>query len=123
VNSQALALAGITSVHPAKVDEKTFGAYMRLCHKGELPLRFHMMVMAEVLDFLIAADLPTGFGDPWLRVGPLKIFVGGGLGARTAAQTEPLQGEPDNYGILWMEQEPLNELVLCAHLSVECRGH
>jgi predicted amidohydrolase YtcJ len=123
VNSQALALAGVTSVHDAKLDEKTLGAYMRLRQKGELPLCFHMMVMAEVLDFLIAADLPTRFGDPWLRVGRPKMFIDGGLGARTAAQTEPHQGEPDNYGILWMEQEPLNELVLRAHLSVECQSH
>jgi predicted amidohydrolase YtcJ len=74
-----------------------------------------MMIMPEVLDFLIAAGLPTGFGDPWLRVGPLKIFTDGGIGARTAALTEPYQDEPDNVGILWMEQGALNELVLRAH--------
>ena len=107
--------AGITSVHDAMVDAKAFGTYMRLRQKRELPLRFHMMVMAEVLDFLIAASLPTGFGDEWLRVGPLKIFMDGGIGARTAAQTEPYLGEPDNYGILWLEQAPLNELVQRAY--------
>lgn len=48
MNSQALALAGITSVHDPKVDEKTFGAYMRLRQKGELPLRFHMMDAHEM---------------------------------------------------------------------------
>jgi predicted amidohydrolase YtcJ len=107
--------AGITTVHDAWVDEEVFGTYVRLHNKGELPLRFYMMIMAEVMDFLIAAGLPTGFGDPWLRVGPLKIFTDGGIGARTAALTEPYQDEPDNYGILWMEQEALNKLVLRAH--------
>ncbi len=107
--------AGITSVHDALVDEETYGTYVRLHHKGELPLRVYMMVMPKVLDFLIAAGLPPGFGDHWLRVGPLKIFLDGGIGARTAAQTKPYPGEPNNRGILWLEQEPLNELVQRAH--------
>lgn len=107
--------AGITGVHDALVDEKTMGAYMRLHQRGDLALRVYMMFQPQVLDFLMAAELPTGFGDPWLQVGPLKILLDGGIGARTAAQTEAYEHEPDNRGIMWMEQDALDDLVLRAH--------
>lgn len=103
--------AGITSVQDASVDAKGLGAYLRLHQKAALPLRVNMMVNPPVLDFLLEAELPTGTGDEWLRVGPLKIFMDGGIGARTAAQSQPYENEPDNRGILWMEREALDALV------------
>jgi len=55
--------------------------------------------------------MKSGFGDDWLRIGPLKILLDGGIGACTAAMSEPYAKPPENRGILWMEQPELNALV------------
>lgn len=103
--------AGITSVHDAMVEIPSYGAYLRLHQAKSLPLRVTMMVEEDVFDFLSLAGLASGFGDDWLRVGPLKILLDGGIGARTAAMSEPYANDPGNRGILWMEQPELNALV------------
>lgn len=109
--AQEYVAAGITSVQDALVTEQDLGAYMRLHSRQALPLRVFIMFKPELLGFLAACGLSTGFGDNRLRLGPLKILLDGGIGARTAAQSQPYQNEPNNRGILWMEQEELNDLV------------
>lgn len=107
--------AGITSVQNAGTGALELGAFYNLHKRNELPLRVYLMVAPEVMDPLIEAGLRTGFGDDRLRVGPLKVFMDGGIGARTAAMHEPYANEPENRGITRMEQEELNELVERAH--------
>jgi hypothetical protein len=74
-----------------------------------------MMIKEELLESVIGAGLQTGFGDEFLRIGPLKIFLDGGIGAGTAAMSEPYVGEEHNRGILWLEQEQLDRQVERAH--------
>lgn len=109
--TQEYVAAGITSVQDALVTEQELGAYMRLHSRQALPLRVFMMFKPELLGFLVACGLQTGIGDNRLRLGPLKILLDGGIGARTAAQSQPYHNEPNNCGILWMEQKELNDLV------------
>lgn len=42
------------------------------------------MLDGSLLDEAIALGLRSGFGDDWLRVGGVKYFADGSLGARTA---------------------------------------
>ena len=107
--------AGITSVQNAGSVAADLQAFQELALNDELPLRVSLMVKQPVLDSLIEAGLKTGFGNDRLKLGPLKIFLDGGILARTAAQHQPYQNDPDNRGILWMEQEELNQLVERAH--------
>jgi len=107
--------AGITSVQNAGTVALDLEGFQHLYREGELPLRVYLMVKVELLDHLIAAGIHTGFGDDFLRVGPLKIFLDGGIGAHTAALDEPYRDDPENRGILWLEQESLDRLVARAH--------
>ena len=59
----------------------------------------------------------TGFGDPWLRFGPMKIFSDGSLIGRSAAMTEPYADDSSNRGMLAMDESELQETVLRAHRS------
>jgi predicted amidohydrolase YtcJ len=43
-------------------------------------------------------------------VGGIKVFVDGALGPRTAAMLAPYEGEPDNVGVLTMEEDELRTL-------------
>jgi predicted amidohydrolase YtcJ len=109
--------AGITSVQNAGTQAPDFKAFQSLHSRGELPLRVYLMVATEVIDHLVEAGLRTGFGDDRLKIGPLKIFMDGGIGACTAAMREPYAKNPENWGILWMEQDELNDLVERAHVA------
>ena len=75
---------GITSVHDI-VDDRHMRAYQRLRRQGRLAIRAYLCPYDDLLDPLTAAGMQTGFGDEWLRLGPIKVFADGSLGARTAA--------------------------------------
>jgi len=101
---------GFCAVHDAggaRMEE--LAAYRELADEGRLPLRVTMMVRAPWIDHLIAAGIATGFGNEWLKVGPLKVFSDGGIGPRTAAVSRPYRGQPENTGIPWYTQDELTE--------------
>ncbi len=85
-------------------------AFEQMRMRGELGLRVHMGLPSARLDEAIALGLRTGFGDEWLRVGPLKIFTDGALGSLTAALEEPYEGS-DDRGVLTIEPTALGETV------------
>ncbi len=53
----------------------------------------------------------TGRGDAWLRIGGLKGFVDGSLGSHTASFFEPFDDDPDNTGLLLIDEKSLFEQV------------
>jgi len=61
--------------------------------------------------------LRTGFGDDWLRLGPMKIFTDGSLIGRTAAMSAPYDGEPHdgNHGYLQAGAAELTATIVAAH--------
>jgi len=64
-------------------------AWERLNEMGELALRCWVCIPGERLDEAIALGLRTGLGGDRLRIGHLKYFADGGMGARTAWMLEP----------------------------------
>lgn len=107
---------GITSVHnfvgTASFDgAPTFAAFRRLAEQGELRLRVWATIPEGDLDHAASFGLRTGFGDEWLRVGPVKIFADGTLGSQTAAMLEPFEGQPGNVGIAIHTRQELQDLV------------
>jgi hypothetical protein len=57
----------------------------------------------------------TGFGDDWLRLGPVKIFLDGSLVGRTAAMSAPYDGDPGNSGYLQADAAALTATIVAAH--------
>lgn len=88
-------------------------AFERMRERGELGIRVHVGLPFGRLDEAIALGLRSGFGDEWLRIGPVKIFSDGALGSQTAALEEPYAGS-DDRGILTIEPERLAERVATA---------
>ncbi len=101
---------GITSVSET-VSPYGISSYRALRRVGELTLRVNLMPRAEGLPTLLEGGLGTGIGGGILRLGPLKAFFDGSLGARTAALTEDFADEPGNRGMLIYSEEAAAALV------------
>jgi predicted amidohydrolase YtcJ len=107
---------GLTSVHvPEETD--AFSIFEELRSDGNLKLRVFFFFQAGQLDHLIGLGLHSGFGDQWLRVGGIKVFVDGSLGGRTAWLFEPYVGEPTNLGISCTNRAELLELIRKANAN------
>ncbi len=114
---QAFLASGVTSVTEAGIARpEELRAYQALHRAGRLPVRTYLMMMLdETLEPLAQLGVGTGFGDPWLRIGPAKLFADGSIGGRTARMRQPYVGEPDNHGLWMMEPDDLKAKVLSAH--------
>ncbi len=105
---------GITSVHDI-VDAVHVRVYQELRRQNRLTIRAYLMPYVQLLDGYLAAGLRTGFGDEWLRLGALKVFSDGSLGARTAALFDPYDDEPRTTGELIRSPKELTSLLAKAH--------
>ncbi len=108
---------GLTSVHWIIDSADEIRAINELHRRDELPVRVYILVPSELLEQLIGLGLCTGFGDAFVRIGSLKIFADGSLGARTAALRESYHDEPTTEGLMHYSQEELNALVIKAHTA------
>ena len=107
--------AGLTSVHWLISSPAEIRVIQKLREQNKLPLRVYIMVSVKLLDHLIDLGLHTGFGDSRVRIGSVKIFSDGSLGARTAALFQPYHDEPTVKGMILYTQKKLNTLVMKAH--------
>jgi len=85
---------GLTGVHDIRLMNDADGARAlrawQLLHlEGDLDLRCRVAIAENRLEEAIALGLKTGFGDDRLRVGHVKFFADGGMGARTAWMIDP----------------------------------
>ena len=99
---------GLTGVHD--FDRRaSFMALQKLHAQNKLKLRVLKNIPVELLDQAFELGLRAGFGDDWLRIGSIKVFMDGALGPHTAAMFQPYIGEGENRGILNMDGEELFE--------------
>jgi predicted amidohydrolase YtcJ len=115
--AQLMTAAGLTSVHDAMTDRDSFVAYQDALAADELRLRVYAMALPDLWRALAAAGLRSGFGDERLRIGGVKLFCDGSASERTMRMSKPYVGRPDDYGILTITQDKLNEQVAEIHAS------
>ncbi len=101
---------GLVGVHTME-NETTFRACQQLRAEGQLGLRVLMQIPENNLDAAIEIGLQSGFGDERLRIGGLKIFADGALGARTAHMLAPFEGEADYCGLAVADADHLRQIV------------
>jgi predicted amidohydrolase YtcJ len=95
---------GVVAIHDL---EATGGRslWQRLDADRRLTMRVHMGVPAEMLGSARAVELRSGFGSELVRVGPIKAFMDGTLGSRTAWML-------DGSGDILTSGEELEQIVL-----------
>ena len=110
-----LTQAGLTSVHDARVSNDELRTYQEGKESGDLSIRVYMLVAADHFPALRHAGLKTGFGDPHLRVGGIKMVSDGAIATRTAYLSEPYIGSEDDHGIRAMSPEETEAAVMEMH--------
>jgi predicted amidohydrolase YtcJ len=91
---KALHRRGITAIHDIRLMADTDGAsalqtFQLLDQDKSLDLRCWVSLPGHELDKIIALGFRTGFGNDRLRIGHVKFFSDGGMGARTAWLIDP----------------------------------
>ena len=110
--TNALHRRGITGIHDVRLmadkdGASSFGAFQKLDREGRLKLRSWVTLPGDRLDDIIGLGLQTGFGNDRLRVGHVKFFSDGGMGARTAWMIDPFLDA--GCGMPLMEMDVLTE--------------
>ena len=101
---------GITAVHDFD-GRQGLTVFQEMENRRLLRLRAVNHIAQDQLDDAIRFGVRGPLGNPWFRLGGLKLFADGALGPRTALMLEPYVGEPDNYGIAVLDKEEMLELV------------
>jgi predicted amidohydrolase YtcJ len=91
----ALHEIGITGVHSFPgvhmKEPDPLAVLLHFRERGALRLRVLQHLRDDLLDHAIALGLRSGFGDGWLRIGAVKMFLDGALGSQTAWMREPYE--------------------------------
>jgi len=108
--AKALHRRGVTGIHDVRLmadkdGASAFQTFQKLDQEGRLDLRCWLTLPGDHLDNIIDLGLRTGFGNDRLRVGHVKFFSDGGMGARTAWMIDPyLDAE---YGMSLIDMDVL----------------
>src|SRR5437016_2257127 len=105
---------GITSIHDV-VPIPAWTAYQRLRRAGLLKLRVSAWVPAAAAESLARSGIQSGLGDEWLRMGGVKVFSDGSLGASTAFLDSPYEGRGKDRGMLIHPPTELRLILETAH--------
>ena len=79
---------GLTSIHDIRLmggedGKDALKAWQHLRWEEALSIRCHVALPGEMTDEAVDLGVMTGFGDDFLKIGHLKFFSDGGMGART----------------------------------------
>jgi predicted amidohydrolase YtcJ len=142
---------GITSIGERRTDPEAIDLFRDLARTGELSVRINCTRMMEPvpktldeavkkLDEMTTSATgklpygPTGMGDDWVRMGPFKVLLDGGMLIGTAYMREPWGisdiyqiTDPNYRGLLNVKPELLHPLYLEAarrgwQLTAHCTG-
>jgi len=117
---------GITSIHTEDSYDLGYSgnlddiheAYRQLTIENKMPVRIYQKVSLprknDLLTFL-KQPLRTGHGNDFFRMGPMKLWTDGTIGARTAALLEEYLDEPGQKGMYLYEDDELKDMVKTAH--------
>ena len=99
---------GVTSVQHMNPDYEDIAVYSELLERGELITRIYAAPLIPQVDDQVKIGIRHGFGGPYLRLGALKAYADGSLGAATAYFFEPYLNTPNNRGLLSDTMQPLS---------------
>ncbi|HYV27966.1 MAG TPA: amidohydrolase [Candidatus Eisenbacteria bacterium] len=124
---------GITSVIERNTNVEGYRSYEKLKAAGELTVRATVTIgfgshdtVEDAEKFIRGLPFRFGDGDDWVRVGPLKIFVDGGILYGTAYMREPYGPkanqfygftDPDHRGTVNFTAERIENMMRAAHRS------
>jgi predicted amidohydrolase YtcJ len=111
--SRKMAACGLTSTTDAFTERDNFIAYQDARDADALCFRITVMPngRAELYAGMKMAGLRSGFGDDMIRIGAVKYAADGSASERTMRMSTPYTGRPEDFGILTMDQQQIDEAV------------
>src|SRR5690625_1792343 len=114
---------GITSIHDAGGygDGPSILKLMRQgINSGDIKVRIYSMIGSltdaeKFIKQMKEKNIRTGDGSERFKVGPVKLFLDGSSTGPTIATREPYTNDQTNQGILYYNQEQINEILGDAH--------
>lgn len=100
---------GLSGVHCQIDGFDDLRAVLHLHERDGLPARVRLQCPFSMLDRLRADGMITGWGNDFLSIGSIKLYVDGAMGPRTAALREPYNDDPGNCGVLLMNEKELTD--------------
>ncbi len=97
---------GVTSVQHMNPEFADVAAYSELAEKGELTTRIYAIPMETNWQDQAKVGIRRAWGSSYLRLGAVKGYADGSLGARTAYMFEAFNDDPGNRGLLSDEMHP-----------------
>lgn len=101
---------GVTSVQDNS-SEADFEIYQELHREEELTLRINVWRDFDYYKDFERIGIRPPFGDEYLRLGTIKIFVDGSMGAGTALFYEPYTDDPTTEGLPIYPEKELYEMI------------
>lgn len=108
---------GVTSVQTCDLRlsdwETTLQAFEEVLAETPNIRAYHQFSFMEPTEFqrFLNMGYRTGMGTDFNKFGPLKLFVDGSLGARTALMRQPYHDDPSTKGIATLTESQLDTLV------------
>jgi predicted amidohydrolase YtcJ len=110
---RALAYAaqlGVTSVQHMNPSFDDVRTYVEMAERGELTSRIYVAPMETDWKAQATIGLRRAFGSPYLRMGAVKGYADGSLGATTAYFFDPYTDTPNTRGLLSAEMHPITAM-------------
>lgn len=111
--------AGIATIHEVIRLPEEANDHAALRAVGELGVRIRLFYRVHEspisLDWLERLGIRRGLGDDWFKILGVKVSVDGFCIFRNAAVEEPYRNEPDNRGLLRVDEATLDDLVVRAN--------
>jgi len=79
--------------------------------EDRLTVRMVLNPPVEQMNHMIRLGLTSGMGSPLVRIGGVKIFTDGSIGAATAAVSKPYKGDKDNTGMLLYDKSKYSQTI------------
>ncbi len=103
-----LAVYGITEIHDMGVDEDVINIYKKLTDENRLPVRIYAFIDGPGKTWDSYKDKePLNYGNDFLTIAGLKLYVDGALGSRGAALIESYSDDPGNRGLTTLTESEL----------------
>lgn len=115
--SRKLSRLGLTSLHCIIGNSQELRVLRRLGNEGRIKQSIYAIIPYAFLDEASKMGFGTEVGDARFRLGGVKIFMDGSLGARTAALNEPYSDLPSTMGMMTLNAEELNGAIELAERS------
>ncbi|MFQ5832992.1 MAG: amidohydrolase [Candidatus Thorarchaeota archaeon] len=78
---------------------------------NNLSVRMVINPPVEQMNHMIKLGLTSGMGSPLVKIGGVKIFTDGSIGAATAAVSKPYEGQKSNKGMLLVDKNKYSRIV------------